>query len=104
MKTVRRTLASLLSLLMVLSCCTVLFPVFAGAEGISFGWGPTWLDVDENGVWQQNKTVPEAERFDYQYAAKYENGNYYFGLKYTASLPALRIPTATAMAPTFAFG
>ena len=70
MKTVRRTLASLLSLLMVLSCCTVLFPVFAGAEGISFGWGPTWLDVDENGVWQQNKTVPEAERFDYQYAAK----------------------------------
>ena len=86
MKTVRRTLASLLSLLMVLSCCTVLFPVFAGAEGISFGWGPTWLDVDENGVWQQNKTVPEAERFDYQYAAKYENGNYYFGLKYTGKL------------------
>ena len=86
MKTVRRTLASLLSLLMVLSCCTVLFPVFAGAEGISFGWGPTWLDVDENGVWQENKTVPEAERFDYQYAAKYENGNYYFGLKYTGKL------------------
>lgn len=86
MKTVRRTLASLLSLLMVLSCCTVLFPVFAGAEGISFGWGPTWLDVDENGVWQQNKTVPEAERFDYQYAAKYENGNYYFGLKYIGKL------------------
>lgn len=86
MKTVRRTLASLLSLLMVLSCCTVLFPVFAGAEGISFGWGPTWLDVNENGVWQQNKTVPEAERFDYQYAAKYENGNYYFGLKYTGKL------------------
>ena len=86
MKTVRRTLASLLSLLMVLSCCTVLFPVFAGAEGISFGWGPTWLDVDENGVWQQNKTVPAAERFDYQYAAKYENGNYYFGLKYTGKL------------------
>lgn len=86
MKTVRRTLASLLSLLMVLSCCTVLFPVFVGAEGISFGWGPTWLDVDENGVWQQNTTVPEAERFDYQYAAKYENGNYYFGLKYTGKL------------------
>ena len=33
MKTARKTLASLLSLLMVLSCCTVLFPAFAGAEG-----------------------------------------------------------------------
>ena len=86
MKTVRRTLASLLSLLMVLSCCTVLFPVFAGAEELSFDWGPVWLDVDENGVWQENKTVPEAERFDYQYAAKYANGNYYFGLKYTGKL------------------
>ena len=69
MKTVRRTLASLLSLLMVLSCCTVLFPVFAGAEGISFGWGPTWLEVDANGVPQQNKTAPDAERCDYPYAA-----------------------------------
>lgn len=86
MKTVRRTLASLLSLLMVLSCCTVLFPVFAGAEGISFGWVTEWLDVDENGMWQSKAVVPDAERFDYQYAAKYENGNYYFGLKYTGKL------------------
>ncbi len=86
MKTVRRSLASLLSLLMVLSCCTVLFPVFASAEGISFGWVTEWLDVNENGVWQENAVVPEAERFDYQYAAKYADGNYYFGLKYTGEL------------------
>ncbi len=65
----KRSLAIVLSVLMVLSCCTALLSFAAFADAPTFDWATVWFSPDENGTWQSNATVPANELFDYDYTA-----------------------------------
>ena len=53
---------------------------------IAFDWVGEWLEVDENGTWQENKEVPAEELFDYSYAIEEEGENVNIGIKYRGTL------------------
>lgn len=65
----KRSLAIVLSVLMVLSCCTALLSFVAFADAPTFDWATVWYSPDENGVWQSSAEVPADELFDYDYTA-----------------------------------
>ncbi|GEM_PF-3447603 len=86
----KKTLALILSAMMVISCIATIFTFNASAaEANLFDWATEWVTVDGTAagtVYQVNATVPSAEQFKYDYAIAYKDGNYYVGLKYTGTM------------------
>ena len=84
----RKSLAAVLSVIMVLTCSVSLFTLFASAEGLTFDWAKEWTTVDGStrGTWQLDSAPAEGEEFDYDYALDYSDGSLKVGVKFRGTV------------------
>ncbi|MBO4453302.1 MAG: hypothetical protein J5793_05150, partial [Clostridia bacterium] len=84
----KKTLSVVLSIMMVIACCSALFTLTAQAAAPGFGWVDGWTSVDgtTKGSWQENKAAEGETAFTFDYACEAQNDAVYIGVKYYGAL------------------
>lgn len=86
-RTFKKSIATLLSVLMVVSCCSALLSLVAFADAPGYEWVDEWYSANTNGTWQGGSApVEDSDKFEFDYTAAIDDENLYLGMKFYGTL------------------